>query len=77
MIMNGYTEMLMEYKRSEKALRERIGQINIMLKGILDPIEREELMRRKSLLEQELYDLLDVIGELYEYCGVNEKCRNA
>ncbi len=77
--MNGYMEMLMEYKRSEAALRERIGQINVMLKGTLETIEREDLLRRKSMLEQELYDMLDVIGEIYNYagCGEDEKCRNA
>lgn len=76
---NGYMEMLMEYKRSEAALRERIGQLNAALKGRLDPIEREEINNRKNMLEQELYDMLDVIAELYDYagCGVNEKCRNA
>ncbi|MGN0674439.1 MAG: hypothetical protein ACI4KG_01680 [Oscillospiraceae bacterium] len=77
--MNGYMEMLIEYKRSEAALRERIGQINVMLKGTLETIEREDLLRRKSMLEQELYDMLDVIGEIYDYagCGVDEQCRNA
>ena len=37
------------------------------------------LLTVKNMLEQELYDMLDVIAELYDYagCGVNEKCRNA
>ena len=77
--MNGYVNMLIEYKQTEAALRERIGQLNILLKGHLDPLEREELMRRKLTLEQELYDLLDVISVIYGYagCGVDENCRNA
>ena len=77
--MNGYVNMLIEYKQTEAALRERIGQLNILLKGHLDPLEREDLMRRKLTLEQELYDLLDVISVIYGYagCGVDENCRNA
>ncbi len=77
--MNGYVNMLMEYKQTEAALRERIGQLNVLLKGHLGSVEREDIMRRKLTLEQELYDLLDVISEIYIYagCGVDEKCRNA
>jgi len=77
--LNGYVNMLIEYKQTEAALRERIGQLNILLKGHLDPLEREDLMRRKLTLEQELYDLLDVISVIYGYagCGVDENCRNA
>ncbi|MBR4096914.1 MAG: hypothetical protein IKK42_06400 [Oscillospiraceae bacterium] len=77
--MNGYVNMLIEYKQTEAALRERIGQLNELLKGRLDPLEREDLMRRKLMLDRELYDLLDVISVIYGYagCGVDEKCRNA
>lgn len=77
--MNGYVNMLMEYKQTEAALRERIAQLNVLLKGHVDPDEREDLMRRKLTLEQELYDLLDVISVIYGYagCGVDEKCKNA
>ena len=77
--MNGYVNMLIEYKQTEAALRERIGQLNELLKGRLDPLEREDLMRRKLTLDQELYDLLDVISAIYGYagCGVDEKCKNA
>ncbi|MBP1550087.1 MAG: hypothetical protein J6A05_08790 [Oscillospiraceae bacterium] len=77
--MNGYVNMLIEYKQTEAALRERIGQLNELLKGRLDPLEREDLMRRKLTLDQELYDLLDVISVIYGYagCGVDEKCKNA
>ena len=77
--MNGYVNMLIEYKQTEAALRERIGQLNELLKGYLDPLEREDLMRRKLTLDQELYDLLDVISVIYGYagCGEDEKCRNA
>jgi len=77
--LNGYVNMLIEYKQTEAALRERIGQLNELLKGYLDPLEREDLMRRKLTLDQELYDLLDVISVIYGYagCGVDEKCRNA
>ena len=77
--MNGYVNMLIEYKQTEAALRERIGQLNELLKGRLDPLEREDLMRRKLTLDRELYDLLDVISVIYGYagCGVDEKCRNA
>lgn len=72
-----YMNMLLEYKRSENALRNRIAEITDTLKGNMDTIERENLIRRKTMLQQELYDLLDVIDELYEYCGVNGNCRNA
>lgn len=77
--MNGYVNMLIEYKQTEAALRERIGQLNELLKGHLGSIEREDLTRRKLTLEQELYDLLDVISVIYGYagCGVDEKCKNA
>ena len=77
--MNGYVNMLIEYKQTEAALRERIGQLNELLKGRLDPLEREDLMRRKLMLDRELYDLLDVISVIYGYagCGVDEKCKNA
>ena len=77
--MNGYVNMLIEYKQTEAALRERIGQLNELLKGRLDPLEREDLMRRKLMLDRELYGLLDVISVIYGYagCGVDEKCRNA
>lgn len=74
-----YMDMLMEYKRSESALRERIGQINAAMRDRPDSAELEELHRRKILLEQELYELLDVISEIYGYagCGVDTKCKNA
>lgn len=77
--MSNYMNMLMEYKRSEAALRERIGQLNERLKDRLGSIEREELVHRKNLLEQELYDMLEVIGDIYNYigCGEDNKCRNA
>lgn len=77
--MNGYVNMLMEYKQTEAALRERIGQLNVLLKGHLGSMERDDLMRRKLILEQELYDLLDVISVIYGYagCGEDEKCKNA
>ncbi len=77
--MNGYVNMLIQYKQTEALLRERIGQLNELLKGHLGSMEREDLTRRKLLLEHELYDLLDVISEVYGYagCGVDEKCRNA
>jgi len=77
--LNGYVNMLIEYKQSEAALRERIAQLKDLLKGTLGSMEREDLMRRKLTLEQELYDLLDVISEIYVYagCGVDEKCKNA
>ena len=66
--MNGYVNMLIEYKQTEAALRERIGQLNELLKGRLDPLEREDLMRRKLTLDQELYDLLDghALGTVFE-----------
>lgn len=77
--MKEYMKMIVEYKRSEAALRRRIAELNETLKGDLDTIERDDITRRKLTLEQELYDLLDVIYSLYGYagCGVNEKCRNA
>lgn len=77
--MKDYMKMLVEYKRSEAALKRRIAELNEILKGTLETIEREDTVRRKLTLEQELYDLQDVIYRLYEYagCGVNEKCRNA
>ena len=50
-----------------------------LLKGTMETIEREDTVRRKLTLEQELYDLLEVIYRLYDYagCGVNDRCRNA
>lgn len=77
--MSDYMNMLMEYKRSEAALRERIVQLNERLKSRLETIEREELVNRKNLLEQELYDMLEVIGDIYNYIGYGEDntCRNA
>ncbi len=77
--MNGYVNMLMEYKQTEAALRERIRQLKVLLEKKLDSAEREDLMRRRLTLEQELYDLLDVISVIYGYagCGEDEKCRNA
>lgn len=77
--MKEYMKMIVEYKRSEAALRKRIAELNETLKGTLETIERDDVTRRKLTLEQELYDLLDVIYRLYDYagCGVNERCRNA
>lgn len=77
--MKEYMKMIVEYKRSEAALRSRIAELNEKLKGDLETIERDDITRRKLTLEQELYDLIDVIYSLYGYagCGVNEKCRNA
>lgn len=74
-----YVDMLMEYKRSETALRERIAQINADISAATESMEIDLLRRRKALLETELYDMLDVISEICDYagCGVNEKCRNA
>ena len=74
-----YIDMLKEYKRSEKAWRERLGKISAEIKGAEDSFTLEALQRRRVLLEQELYDLLDVIGYIYGYigCGVDEKCKNA
>ena len=76
--MNVYMKMYIEYKQSEAALRERIGQLNELLKGNLGSMEREDITRRKLTLEAELYDLLDVISEIYGYaCGVDENCKDA
>lgn len=75
--MNGYMEMLLEYKQTEALLRKRIGELSEKMKTQPPNIERELLAKRKSTLEQELYDLLDVMDKLYEYCGVRELCRNA
>ncbi len=77
--MKEYMKMIVEYKRSEAALRKRISELNERLKGDLETIERDDITRRKLTLEQELYDLLDVIYSLYGYagCGVNDICRNA
>lgn len=77
--MKEYMKMLVEYKRSEAALRKRIAELNEKLKGTMETIEREDIVRRKLTLEQELYDLLEVIYRLYDYtcCGVNDRCRNA
>lgn len=74
-----YVDMLMEYKRSETALRERIAQINADISAATESMEIDLLRRRKTLLETELYDMLDVISDICDYagCGVNEKCRNA
>ncbi|MDE7279531.1 MAG: hypothetical protein K2N26_07395 [Oscillospiraceae bacterium] len=77
--MKNYMNMLVEYKRSEAALRERIAELNEKLKGTMETIEREDTLRRKLTLEQELYDILDVIYRLYDYagCGESDRCRNA
>ncbi len=75
--MNGYMEMLLEYKHTETLLRKRIGELTEKMKMPSENMERELLAKRKSTLEQELYDLLDVMDKLYEYCGVRELCRNA
>lgn len=74
-----YIDMLMEYKRSEAALRKRIAQINAAISAATESMEIDLLRRRKTLLEAELYDMLDVISDICDYagCGVNEKCRNA
>lgn len=74
-----YIDMLMEYKRSEAALRKRIAQINAAVSAATESMEIDLLRRRKTLLEAELYDMLDVISDICDYagCGVNEKCRNA
>lgn len=71
--------MLMEYKRSENALRERIAQINAAISAAKESMEIDLLRRRKAVLEIELYDMLDVISDICDYagCGVNDKCRNA
>ncbi len=77
--MNEYLKMLIEYKQTEAALRRRIEELNRLLKEPMQNMEFECTAKRKSVLEQELYDLLDVIDDLYGYagCGVNELCRNA
>lgn len=77
--MKDYMDMIVEYKRSEAALRERIAELNQKLKCTMETIEREDTLRRKLTLEQELYDILEVIYRLYDYagCGVNDRCRNA
>lgn len=74
-----YVDMLMEYKRSETALRERIAQINAAISKATESMEIDLLRRRKTLLEIELYDMLDVISDICNYagCGVNDKCKNA
>lgn len=74
-----YVEMLIEYKRSENALRERIARLNAEIAASEESMEMDLLRRRKSLLENELYDMLDVISDIRDYagCGVNEKCKNA
>lgn len=74
-----YVEMLMDYKRSENALRERIAQINAAISAAKESMEIDLLRRRKAVLETELYDMLDVISDICDYagCGVNDKCRNA
>lgn len=77
--MNEYLKMLLEYKRTETALRRRIGELNAELHTLPENMEKDSLLKRKCILEQELYDLLDVMDKLYEYagCGEAERCRNA
>jgi len=70
-------EMLLEYKKTEALLRKRIGELTEKMKMPSENMEHESLAKRKSTLEQELYDLLDVMDKLYEYCGVRELCKNA
>lgn len=77
--MNEYLKMLLEYKQAEAALRGRVGELNAQLHTLPENMEKDSLLKRKSLLEQELYDLLDVMDKLYEYagCEVSEQCKNA
>lgn len=77
--MNKYLGMLLEYKQTEAALRKRIAELSAEMKVSAENMEQECLAKRKSVLEQELYDLLDVIDVLYGYagCGGEEQCRNA
>lgn len=77
--MKDYMKMLVEYKRSQAALRKRIAELNEKLKSTLETMEREDTVRRKLTLEQELYDLDEVMYRLYDYagCGVSDRCRNA
>ncbi len=77
--MNEYLKMLLEYKQAEAALRGRIVELNAELHTLPENMEKDSMLKRKSLLEQELYDLLDVMDKLYDYagCEVNEQCKNA
>lgn len=77
--MNEYLKMLIEYKRTESALRKRISELTEEMKKPLEHMERENLEKRKNTLEQELYDMLEVMDKLYDYagCGRDERCRNA
>ncbi len=77
--MNDYLKMLLEYKRTEAALRKRIGELSENMKNPLRNMEYECLAKRKGTLEQELYDLLDVMDDIYGYagCGEDKRCRNA
>lgn len=74
-----YAEMLLEYKRSEALLRERITALDELTKTAGSLSELEALRQRRDLLEKELYDLLDVIGSICDYagCGAEDICRNA
>lgn len=74
-----YIDMLKDYKRTEKALRERMEKISAEIKEADDSFTLETLQRRRILLEQEIYDLQDAIGYIYGYigCGEDEKCKNA
>lgn len=74
-----YAEMLLEYKRSEALLRERITALDELMNAADSTSELEALRQRRDLLEKELYDLLDVIGNICDYagCGAEDIRRNA
>lgn len=74
-----YAELLLEYKRSETPLRERISALDGLMRTAVSTSELEALRRRKELLEKELYDLLDVINSICDYagCGAEDIRRNA
>ena len=68
--MIDYMKMIDEYKRSKAELKKRIGELNEQLKAASDTAERTELAWRKTILEQELYELECV---MYRICRYTER----
>ncbi len=58
-------EMIQSYRASQSSLRDRIHELNALLKNkCLGTKEKENLLARRALLYNEIYDMDESIHEM-------------
>ena len=72
--LDEFREMISQYSAAAQALMERRRQIAAELKSERDVNKIKELELRKSVIEQERYEVLDDMRALISYVKERENC---